>query len=163
MPTPHLVIRRATRQDLPALGRLGASLLRLHHAFDRERFMAPGDRPEDGYACFLGTQLDDNAAAVFVSERAGMVDGYIYVGIEPQSWKELRDEAGFVHDLVVEVPGMGTGRALLEAALEWLRARGVPRVVLWTAEPNEAARRLFARAGFRSTMIEMTKELSTGG
>ena len=33
------------------------------------------------------------------------------------------------------------------------------RVVLWTASPNDSARRLFEGRGFRSTMIEMTLEL----
>jgi hypothetical protein len=31
--------------------------------------------------------------------------------------------------------------------------------VLWTATPNEAARQLFERLGFRETMKEMTREL----
>jgi len=31
--------------------------------------------------------------------------------------------------------------------------------VLSTAERNEAAQRLFASAGFRRTMVEMTREL----
>jgi hypothetical protein len=31
--------------------------------------------------------------------------------------------------------------------------------MLWTAERNGAVRQLFGRLGFRSTMIEMTKEL----
>jgi GNAT superfamily N-acetyltransferase len=49
--------------------------------------------------------------------------------------------------------------ALVEAAVEWLRARGAPRVLLWTADANPGAQRLFARLGFRRTMIEMTREL----
>lgn len=161
MDADDAVIRPATPADLPALGRLGATLLRLHHAFDRQRFMAPGDRPEDGYAWFLGTQLEADDAAIFVADRAGTIQGYVYVAVEPQSWQELREEAGFVHDLVVDeaARGRGIGHALLEAALGWLRTRGMPRVVLWTAQPNEAARRLFARAGFRVTMVEMTREL----
>jgi RimJ/RimL family protein N-acetyltransferase len=32
-------------------------------------------------------------------------------------------------------------------------------VVLWSADRNEAAQRLFERLGFRTTMVEMTKEL----
>jgi RimJ/RimL family protein N-acetyltransferase len=43
--------------------------------------------------------------------------------------------------------------------MEWLHRRGAPRVVLWTADRNSAAQRLFERLGFRRTMIEMTKEL----
>jgi ribosomal protein S18 acetylase RimI-like enzyme len=49
--------------------------------------------------------------------------------------------------------------ALMEAAIEWLRGRGAPRVVLGTAERNAAAQRLFEKLGFRRTMIEMTREL----
>jgi RimJ/RimL family protein N-acetyltransferase len=37
----------------------------------------------------------------------------------------------------------------------------MPRVILWTAEKNDAAQQLFARAGFRRTMIEMTRELDS--
>jgi len=48
---------------------------------------------------------------------------------------------------------------LIEAATEWLRSQGAPRVVLWTAEQNAVALRLFSRMGFRRTMVEMTKEL----
>lgn len=156
-----VVVRRAVDADLPALGRLGALLMRTHYAFDAQRFMPPGDDPEGGYAWFLGTQLRDPAAAVFVAERAGSVLGYVYAGIEPQSWKELRETAGFIHDIVVEEAGRNQGVAsrLMEAAVEWLAARGMPRVVLWTADPNAGAQRLFARLGFRRTMVEMTREL----
>jgi ribosomal protein S18 acetylase RimI-like enzyme len=158
---PDFSIRRGTKGDLPELGRLGALLLRTHVAFDPLRFMSGGSRVEEGYAWFLGTQLEPDDVAVFVAERGGTIVGYAYVAIEPQSWKELRDEAGFVHDLVVDeaTRSLGVGSALMEAALEWFRERGAPRVVLGTADANKSAQRLFARLGFRRTMIEMTKEL----
>ena len=99
--------------------------------------------------------------AIFVAERGGEVLGYVYAGIEPHSWKELRDTAGFIHDIVVEEPNRrtGTATALMEAAMQWLHERGAPRVILGTAEKNERAQRLFAKLGFRPTMIEMTREL----
>jgi ribosomal protein S18 acetylase RimI-like enzyme len=155
------VIRRADAADLPALGKLGASLLRTHYAFDPLRFMAPRGDPEAGYGWFLGTQLKEDDVAVFVAERSGDVIGYIYAGIEPQSWKELREAAGFIHDVVVapEAQRGGVASALLESACDWLRSIGAPRVVLWTAEKNDSAQRLFTRLGFRRTMIEMTREL----
>ena len=144
MAPTDVTIRIAQRGDLGALGRLGATLLRVHHEFDRARFMAPGHDPEGGYAWFLGSQLTKRDARVFVAERDTVIVGYIYAAVEPQSWKELRDEAGFIHDVLVE----------------WLQSRGVPRVVLWTAHANEPAQRLFSALGFRPTMIEMTTELS---
>jgi ribosomal protein S18 acetylase RimI-like enzyme len=161
LPDTPIVIRRATAADMPALGKLGASLLRTHYGFDPQRFMAPRGDPESGYAWFLGTQLKEDDVAVFVAERSGAVIGYVYAGMEPQSWKELRESAGFVHDVVVapEAQRTGVASALVEAACEWLRSIGAPRVVLWTAEKNESAQRLFTRLGFRRTMIEMTREL----
>jgi ribosomal protein S18 acetylase RimI-like enzyme len=54
--------------------------------------------------------------------------------------------------------GRGIGRQLLRAIIIELTARGAPRVVLSTAARNEAAQRLFLSAGFRPTMLEMTRE-----
>lgn len=155
------IVRQAKRADLPALGRLGAELVTTHYAFDKQRFMAPVDRLEEGYAWFLGTQMKETDAVIFVAERAGMIVGYVYAQVEPQNWKELRDEAGFIHDVVVNDSDRhsGIGAALMEAAIAWFRERGVPRVILWTAYPNSGAQRLFERLGFRRTMIEMTREL----
>ena len=157
-----IIIRPATRDDLPAVGQLGAHLLRVHYEFDRERFMRPGDDSEEGYAWFLGSQLRAPDVLVLVADRDGAVVGYLYAGIEPRNWKELRDEAGFIHDIVVaeQARGMRVADLLIGVALEWMRERGMPRVLLWTAAPNATAQRVFERHGFRSTMIEMTKELS---
>jgi len=154
-------IRKATKADLPALGRLGALLLRTHFQFDSKRFMAPGGDPEAGYAWFLGTQLAEQDVVVLVAERQGAVVGYVYAGLEAQSWKELREASGFIHDVVVDERGRRTGvaTALMEAAADWLRDHGAPRVMLWTAEQNEGAQRLFEHLGFRRTMVEMTREL----
>jgi len=159
--TAEIVIRRAREADLPALGRLGGVLWRTHYNFDQARFMKPGANSEEGYAWFLGTQLHEADAVVFVAERAGEVLGYAYAALEPQSWKELRDPAGFIHDVVVDESSrrVGVATALIDGALEWLRARGAPRVMLSTAEQNDEAKRLFTRLGFRRTMIEMTREL----
>ena len=161
MQTNDTIIRRATRADLPALGRLGALLVQTHYAFDPQRFMAPRSNADEGYAWFLGTQLGQEDTVIFVAERAGQVLGYVYAGIEPLSWKELRDEAGFVHDIVVDEKGRRSGlaAALIQHAVDWLRERGMPRAILWTADQNHAAQQLFTRIGFRRTMVEMTIEL----
>ncbi|MGH9348670.1 MAG: GNAT family N-acetyltransferase [Vicinamibacterales bacterium] len=154
-------VRRAQAGDLPALGRLGAQVLHAHYAFDRDRFMAPGRDPERGYARFLEGELREPDVIVLVAERDGIVVGYVYAGLEPRSWQELREAAGFIHDIVVDEGSRrhGVASALVEAAVAWLRERGAPRVMLWTAEKNEGAQRLFAKLGFRRTMVEMTREL----
>ncbi len=158
--TPQLVIRRAETRDLPVLGRLGELMVTVHHRYDSARFMVPGDDVAEGYAWFLGTELGQEEVLVLVAELAGTVVGYVYAGLEPQSWKELREPAGFIHDLVVDESARRRGIAsqLLESAAAWLEAHGAPRVMLWTAEKNDEAQRLFEQLGFRRTMIEMTRE-----
>jgi GNAT superfamily N-acetyltransferase len=154
------VIRLAEKRDLAALGRLGACLVRTHYAFDSQRFMAPRAGLEKGYAWFLGTQLEKKDAVIFVAERRDVIIGYVYAGVEEKSWHQLREAAGFVHDVVVDEPARreGIGSRLVEEASAWLASRGVPRVMLWTAEQNTRGQRLFEKLGFRRTMVEMTRE-----
>jgi len=156
-----VTVRPASSFDAPALGRLGATLMRLHHGFDAARFMTPPPRPEQGYGQFLVSQLDEPDALVLVAERDGEVVGYCYAALEPRSWKDLRDAAGFIHDVIVDesARGQGVASALIRETLAWMKHKGSPRVVLSTAEANPTARAIFARLGFRPTMVEMTREL----
>ena len=155
-------IRGATSADLPSLGRLGALLVQEHHDFDALRFLAAGNRTQDRYASFLGSQLDDPHVVLLVAEYDSNVIGYAYAAIEGYDWMSLRGPAAVLHDLVIDPAHRGrrVGRLLLDATLSHLKARGAPRVVLSTAERNESAQRLFGHMGFRRTMVEMTRELS---
>ncbi len=114
-----LTIRRADPRDATALGALGATLMRTHYDYDSQRFLAAGDHAERGYASFLRSQLQDEDAIVLVAERDGRIVGYVYAGLEPMSWKELRGPAGFIHDVMVEdgEQGGGAGTKLIDAAI----------------------------------------------
>lgn len=159
-----VTIRLAVMADEAALGRYGGALMRQHHEFDPQRFIRSED-PEAGYGRFLVSQVGDPECVVLVAERSGEVVGYAYAGLEPMSWKDLRAACGYLHDVFVD-PGARGGRIgerLGRAAIEWLEARGVPRVVLMSAARNESAQRLFERLGFRRTMVEMTREAGADG
>jgi GNAT superfamily N-acetyltransferase len=155
------LVRRAAPADVRVLGELGIALMRTHYAFDDRRFLEPNQADAAGYASFLASQLDDHDAIVLVADNLGEICGYVYAAVEPLSWKDLRGECGYVHDLLVadSARRTGVGQALLNAAIEWLRERGMPRVVLGTAAQNATARRLFEHRGFRPTMVEMTLDL----
>lgn len=164
--TDAITVRRAQRSDLPALGRLGALLMATHERFDSQRFLAAGPDAPEAYARFLGEELEHDSVAIFVAEQVGEVAelvGYVYAGVEGKSWKELRDTAGFIHDVAIVEPArrQGLGERLIEVAAGWLAEQGVARVLLWTAERNTVAQGLFAKLGFRRTMIEMTREVPT--
>jgi ribosomal protein S18 acetylase RimI-like enzyme len=157
----QVTVRRAVAADVPGLGRLGALLVRTHHELDSARFIAAGPRTEQGYASWLGSQLENPQVIILAAEQEGNVLGYSYSEIEGPDYMSLRGPAGVLHDIVVDPAHRreGVGRVLLEATLEALASRGAPQVVLWTAARNEAAQQLFAKAGFRRTMVEMTREL----
>lgn len=156
---PTISVRKATPDDASVLGRLGAFLVELHHGYDPDRFIAPGSGTAHGYARFLISQLERKDVILLVAEERGAVLGYAYAGLEGSDWMALRGPAGAIYDLVVDPAQRhrGVGRMLLHAALDALAELGAPRVVLSTATQNGAAQNLFAQAGFRPTMIEMTR------
>jgi len=155
-------IRSVGADEWRRVGELGELLVRRHHGFDRSRFIPPSALRAEDYVARVREELIGGNATVDVALVNDRIVGYVFAGIEPESWKELRPQAGYIHDLVVDEAHRhaGIGRALVTAALDWFAARGVHRVMLWTAPWNEDARRLFDRLGFRHTMIEMTLDLA---
>ena len=129
-------------------------LVREHYEFDSKRFIAPFPNTEQGYASFLGSQLSKENVVVLVAEQDGKVIGYAYSTIEGYDYMSLRRPAGVLQDIVVDPDyrGKGIGRLILDAAITSLTERKAPRLVLSTAEQNETAQRLFARAGFRTPL-----------
>lgn len=160
--TSSVHVRSAEAADIPAMGRLGALLVTEHHDFDPRRFLSPRPDMSRRYGEFLETQRQQPDKIVLVAERDGTVVGYAYAGAEGNDYMVLRGPAGEIYDLVVdpEHRRQGIGSTLLEAALAALAKLGAPRAVLFTADKNHGAQQMFEAAGFRRTMIEMTRELT---
>jgi ribosomal protein S18 acetylase RimI-like enzyme len=159
-------IRRATKNDVPAISRMGATLTRSHQAYDARRFLLV-DHLEEGHAKWLGSAVDHPDTVLYVaqaeSERSqGEIVGYALGRIEGRDWITLIDRHGALHEVFVapEWRGRGIGRELVGKVCSELGRLGAPRVVLWTAWQNETAHRLFEKLGFRRTMLEMTLELT---
>ena len=156
-------VRAAGIEDLPAAARLAAALVRQHHAYDPLRFMS-FEPLEDGYERFFRSQIDREGVALLVAvhpvSRGAHVVGYVFGTLEDCDWSDLRDACGKIHDVYVDasVRRCGVATQLVEAAVAALGAMGAPRVVLMAAWQNDDARALFARLGFRPTMVEMTRE-----
>jgi ribosomal protein S18 acetylase RimI-like enzyme len=154
-------IRTAVPADSPGLGRLAAQLVRYHHALDPHRYLLV-DHVEEGYARFLASEMANPRAVVLCAAREddGGVVGYAYGTLEARDWNALLDRHGALHDILVDpsVRRNRLGERLLRAMCERLEALGAPRIVLHTAVQNREAQALFAKAGFRATMIEMTCE-----
>src|SRR3954471_5698592 len=154
------MIRPAGAEDLPAVSRLAAELVRMHHRLDPPRFMLI-EPIEDGYQWFFSRELARRKARILVAEEDGRILGYAYATLEPRNWNDLLDACGKLNDLFVDPADRrhGVGRALLDAVRVTLHDRGAPRVVLMSAWRNPDAHAFFESVGFRRTMLEMTLEL----
>lgn len=156
---PMIAVRPMTKPDLEAVGRLAGMLVRLHTSFDPDRFIHLAN-PEAGYARYFAGELKSRETVLLVAEKEGAVVGYAYARMEPRSYNDLLDAHGKLHDVFVEESARrsGAGEALVREVLAELTRRGAPRVVLSTAIQNEGAQALFKKLGFRTTMLEMTRE-----
>ena len=155
-----LTIRRAEQRDARALGALGAALMRSHYAFDPQRFLAAGEGAERGYAAFLSSQLADDTAVVLVADVIAVSSDTSMPGWSRCRGRNCADRR--VSSMTYWSKTMGGAPAPARRSSR-PRSRGcattMPHAMLWTAERNEDALRLFARLGFRRTMIEMTRDL----
>jgi ribosomal protein S18 acetylase RimI-like enzyme len=153
-------VRAMTGADLPSVGRLAGRLVKMHYELDPRRFIHL-ENPEAGYARYLGGELKNERVVLLVAiDASGSVVGYAYARSEPRDYNELLDAHGKLHDVYVDesARGHGLGEALVTEVIKRLGAKGAPRIVLSTAVQNEAAQRLFTKLGFRTTMLEMTRE-----
>ncbi|MFL5566845.1 MAG: GNAT family N-acetyltransferase, partial [Gemmatimonadaceae bacterium] len=83
-------IRPATQADVKTIGRLGALLVRAHHEFDPQRFIAASPRTAQGYGSFVGSQIDEPDVVILVAELDGEIIGYTYAGVEGHDYMSLR-------------------------------------------------------------------------
>lgn len=156
-------VRPATEHDLPAMAAMATELVRFHHALDARRFfLAKG--VERGYRDWFTRELASPDAVLLVATDDGdppRTLGYAYGRLEGRDWNLLLDRHAALHDVYVDPAARrtGTGELLVRAFLDRARRLGAPRVVLSSATSNAAAQALFARLGFRPTMVEMTREL----
>lgn len=160
MSEENFTVRAMTKSDLPAAAQLAGKLVRMHHDFDPQRFLHL-DNPEAGYARYFGGELKSDEVVLLVAEgTGGAIVGYAYGRLEPRSYNELRDACGALHDVYVDesARGHGVGEQLVVETVRRLTEKGAPRVLLLTAVQNESAQRLFKKLGFRTTMLEMTRE-----
>jgi ribosomal protein S18 acetylase RimI-like enzyme len=103
----------------------------------------------------------DEGPAVYVAVDGAAVVGFCAVAA-PRPDLDPDDAAAEIGAIYVDpdVWRTGVGRALMNAALRDLRARGWRWVTLWVLADNQRARDFYARFGFEPDGAEMTHEAS---
>ena len=156
---PGIVIRRAERRDIAALGRLDLVLeehQRESPVFSRIPLTTIEDAVNEWEEGF-----EDQRFTTFVAEHDGLVVGSA-VGCSIVESSEHHgivrpDGAGFLGfaAVVPEARGLGAGRALGEAILGWARDEGYETVVTDWRETNLLSSRTWPRLGFRPTFRDV--------
>ena len=98
---------------------------------------------------------EDRNHAVLVAEDDGTVVGFCSLAVETH-WSGSRDV--YISALAVDSTreGRGIGRALVAAAQDFARARGVTQLTLLTGAANARARAFYGQLGFHEEDVRLT-------
>jgi ribosomal protein S18 acetylase RimI-like enzyme len=135
-------------------------LCQLHKTWDRAKYDFV-EGIDEMYRSWLTARAADPRAVFLVADREGAGPvGFLIGTVEKEIPIYRLKEYGFIHDLWVEEDyrNEGLARQLVMLAVERFREIGMEQIRLDTAAPNDAARKLFERCGFRVSIIEMLRE-----
>jgi ribosomal protein S18 acetylase RimI-like enzyme len=157
-----MLIRSATSEDVEAVLPMVAAICAFHERLDPAKYgFLP--HPEQRYRGWLTSRAGDPRSVFLVAQpdTPNRLAGFLVATIEREIPIYRLDEFGFIHDVWVEPEfrKQGVGKALAESAVSRFRQLGVRQIRLDTAAENEPARRLFASAGFRPSVVEMLREI----
>jgi ribosomal protein S18 acetylase RimI-like enzyme len=157
-------VRSAKASDVPAVLPMVRKLCDLHRSWDRAKYDFL-DGIEEMYRGWLTARASDPRAVFLVADREGVGPvGFLIGTVEKEIPIYRLKEYGFIHDLWVEPDyrNEGLARQLVMLAVERFGDIGVQQVRLDTAGPNDVARKLFERCGFRVSVVEMLREKDEG-
>ena len=143
-------VRAAEVGDAPAIDHLILYLDEFHANARPDLFRVPPGRPrgED----FLESALNDAKQKVLVAVRRNDVMGYVHILIKSTAASPYRVGRCYSEiDTICVHPTaqrLGTGRKLIDAALNWARSKGVQDHQIAVHEFNGPARALYEELGF---------------
>jgi GNAT superfamily N-acetyltransferase len=146
-----VTLRRATLEDAPSIGDVFHAAVRRGWTFLGPLAQRPMFSPQH-FVELVAEHAPPRVLLVAVHERGGVVG---FTAVHP--------EGGELYLLFVDpdFAGRGTGRVLLTAAHDELRAAGRTTAFLFTEERNARARAFYAAAGYRPDGI--VRESDFGG
>lgn len=151
----QLLIRRATREDLPILLEFEQAIIEYERQFD------PTLAPADVSYYDLAGMIDAPLVELLVAEINHEVIGSGYARLEESKvYLKHRRHAylGFMY-VVPSQRGAGVNQQLIAALNRWIITHNVHELRLDVYHDNQAAVRAYEKAGFRRHLTEMRRGL----
>jgi dTDP-4-amino-4,6-dideoxy-D-galactose acyltransferase len=142
------IIRPSAPQDIPAL----RSIAKCNHRDSRFYYDAnfPTDRCDALYETWIENSCNGYAAAVFVAETKLGYAGYITCHLVDQNTGQIG-----LFGVASGFRGQGIGRGLIDESLRWFADYRVKQVRVVTQGRNLSAQRLYGRAGFLPSAMQL--------
>lgn len=155
----QVVIRRATRRDVPAIVRLWEELMDFHRA--KDPFFTRARNGSALFRRFVEDNIRSDAACVLVATVEGGVVGYCQGMLERHPPAIAEPEYGQILDFMVtaQYRRSGIGARMFEALREWFRSEGIRRIEVRHSTFNELAARFWPRMGFQPYLQTLFIEL----
>ena len=147
--TSARAVRESRPEDVPALRAIARENHRGTRFYADPRF--PTARCDDLYDVWIERSCAGWADVVLVAEHESRPAGYVSCHLDPAG------AGGSIGLIAVAAAArqLGLGRTLVEGALAWCAARGVPKVTVATQGRSVAALRLYERCGFRIESLRL--------
>ncbi len=158
-----MLIRQATTEDYKGLCAILDEVDALHQTALPHLFRDPGGPARS--RAYIASIVEDKNACLWIAEHEEQIIGILHITIRE------------THDIPILVPRRyaaistiavshahrrkGIGRALLETAEHWARAKNATQIELHVWEFNEGARAFYEALGYRTASRRMWRRLST--
>ena len=152
---PHFALRPFTQADRPGLLALAPRFV----AFDLPDWHDPAEVVAANARLLSELQPGEPDALVLVADGEMGLAGFVEVRLEYDAFSAAPQ--AYLASLAVapEAEGQGLGRALVAAAEDWARARGLPALTLHVFAANTRARGFYASLGFQEDTLKLIKPL----
>lgn len=156
----HLVLRDARPNDRKALDKLFQEELRYHRELMPDAFNVPDIVVEESW---LESILSDNVTFLVVAEYSEKIVGAVLYKIVHQTGDIIlkKRSYGYIEEMIVQEPyrRKGIGEALLDHAVESLKARQIKNIEINVWENNEIGMSFYEKYGFQTIRRRMKMEI----
>jgi len=152
-----MLIRKATRSDIPGLHRLLEQVLMVHHQGRPDLFKSGARKYTDEE---LSQLLLDESRPIFAAvDEQGKMLGYAFCVFQQHIGHNIMTDVRtlYIDDLCVDEScrGQHVGKALYEYVLDFARTKGCYNVTLNVWSCNESAMQFYEKMGLKPQKIGM--------